>query len=464
MHGQETSSPLQRVINLINNGFKMTFMRFSPTLIVISCFALCGLTHTAYAKDTTASGVLATLFEQAKQHDAEFAQATAEWKIKSQKLPQARANLYPNINGKINYGITDLTNKPKTPTSVNGNVTTKGYDITLTMPLYNHGAWQGLNAAKALNNSAQYNYENAQNALLIRLVSRYFDVLKAKDNLSFTQAEQTAIEEQYKIAQDSFEVGVIAQTDLLEVQAASDLAAAQLIQAENAVIVSESNLSLITHANTTVVPLPNSAKLEPLVPNDVSHWVNLAKQNNTLLKATQAKVKQERATLKAQKSQHLPSLNLIAQHKHEQRELPSNIETEQDSNALMLQLDIPIFTGGKTTSAVKEASALYTTSKTLLASQVRMTEQLTRQAFLGVNASLAQINALKKALESSKASEQAVQDGFDAGTRTSVDILNAKRDRLRTERNLQTAQYNYWLNKLRLQHITGTLSVNDLPI
>lgn len=446
----------------------MFLMRFNPTLI--SSLALLGLTFSFQANATDTSGdahtssVLATLFEQAKQHDAEFAQATAQWQVQSQKLPQARATLYPNINGKINYGRTDLSNTPKTTTNINGDVTTQGYDITLTMPLYNHGAWQGLSAAKALHTSAQFNYENAQNALLLRLVSSYFDVLKAKDNLAFTQAEQTAITEQYKIAQDSFDVGVIAQTDLLEVQAVSDLAVAQLIQAENAVIVSESNLSLITHAHTAIAPLPDTAELAPLSPNDVTHWVELAKQNNTALKVAQANVQQERATLKAQQAQHFPSLNLVAQHSHETQNLPNNIDTEQDSNALMVQLDIPIFTGGKTSSAVKEANALYASSKTLLASQTRMTEQLTRQAFLGVNASLAQIRALEKALISSKASEQAVQDGFDAGTRTSLDILNAKRDRLRTERNLQTAKYDYWLNKLRLQHITGTLSVDNLPI
>ncbi|MCK5717581.1 MAG: TolC family protein, partial [Thiomargarita sp.] len=55
-----------------------------------------------------------------------------------------------------------------------------------------------------------------------------------------------------------------------------------------------------------------------------------------------------------------------------------------------------------------------------------------------------------------------IQTGFELGTRTSVDVINAQRDLLRAQRNYSRARYDYVLNTLRLKLAVGLLSPDDL--
>ena len=72
------------------------------------------------------------------------------------------------------------------------------------------------------------------------------------------------------------------------------------------------------------------------------------------------------------------------------------------------------------------------------------------------------MTALEQAVRSSETAAGAVEAGFQVGTRTSVDVLNAQRDLFRARRDLAGARYNYIRNVLRLKRAAGTLSEDDL--
>ncbi|MCU0935627.1 MAG: TolC family protein, partial [Gammaproteobacteria bacterium] len=52
--------------------------------------------------------------------------------------------------------------------------------------------------------------------------------------------------------------------------------------------------------------------------------------------------------------------------------------------------------------------------------------------------------------------------GFQVGTRTSVDVLNAQQRTFESRRDYKNAQYTYILGTLRLKQAAGTLSPDDL--
>ena len=72
------------------------------------------------------------------------------------------------------------------------------------------------------------------------------------------------------------------------------------------------------------------------------------------------------------------------------------------------------------------------------------------------------MNALEQAVRSSETAAEAIEAGFQVGTRTSVDVLDAQRDLFRARRDLSGARYGYILNVLRLKRAAGILSEDDL--
>ncbi len=113
--------------------------------------------------------------------------------------------------------------------------------------------------------------------------------------------------------------------------------------------------------------------------------------------------------------------------------------TDNDTKTYGLQVTVPIFSGGLTQSRVREQQYRWIAAKERVTSTSRATERAARDAYLGVISEIARVQALKQALESNQTSLKATEAGYEVGTRTSVDVLDARRllvqapDELRAE-------------------------------
>jgi outer membrane protein len=75
---------------------------------------------------------------------------------------------------------------------------------------------------------------------------------------------------------------------------------------------------------------------------------------------------------------------------------------------------------------------------------------------------ISRVQALRQALESSRTALQATEAGFEVGTRTTVDVLNARRTLYQAQTDYARSRYDYLLNVLQLQFAAGTLDRADL--
>ena len=88
--------------------------------------------------------------------------------------------------------------------------------------------------------------------------------------------------------------------------------------------------------------------------------------------------------------------------------------------------------------------------------------QQTRQAYLGVTSGLAQIQALRQAVGSTRLQLESTKLGQEVGVRTAVDVLNAEQQLSVAERNLAQAVYSTIVNQLKLKAAVGKLAEADL--
>jgi outer membrane protein len=127
-----------------------------------------------------------------------------------------------------------------------------------------------------------------------------------------------------------------------------------------------------------------------------------------------------------------------------------------------VQWNIPLFSGFAVTSRVREAIALEERSRADLENARRTAAQAARQAFLGVNSGLAQVNALQAADLSSQSALESNRLGYQVGVRINIDVLNAQQQLYATRRDLSRARYDTLVNGLRLKAAAGVLREEDL--
>lgn len=428
--------------------------KFSFKLTTVTVLSL--LSFSSYAED------LLSIYKSAVQNDTQFRAAQAEYQALLETKNQSVALFLPTISANAFYN--DNNDKSSLSTD-SDDYKTDGYSLNITQPLYRHENYVGLTQADAVVAQAQANFEYAKQDLIIRVVKQYFAVLAASDDLEFAKAERKSIKQQLNQTQQRFNVGLIAITDVHEAKARFDQSTARAIVAENTLAISHETLREITNQNHSALSVlsTNHPLVEP-EPANINKWINTANLQNALLIASNKSVDVARAEVSLQKAGHYPTLDLTAKHSVNNygEGNPLIPQSEQTSNSVSLQLNVPLYQGGLVNSRTRAAVYRLNQAQENLDRQRRATERQTRNSYLSVIASISTVKALKQALTSSTIALEATQAGFEVGTRTTVDVLNSQRELFLARRDYAQVRYNYILETLSLKLAAGTLSAVDI--
>ena len=408
--------------------------------------------------------------ERAEQYDATLRSALADYMAAEELYPQSRANLLPDITAGGFYQRNDTSRENSSSTligDVDSNFTTKGYDVTLNQVIFNKAFWDAMEQSEALVAQAAANYEVAKQELIIRTARAYFNVLGAQDNVAFTKAEKEAISRQLEQSRERFNVGLIAITDVRESQASYDNAVANEIVAKNTL---RNNIEalrvIIGDPIDDLVPLAEKFPLLMPEPADIDQWQSMALDGNLNLKASRYALTAAKENYEGSRAGHYPVLNLRAAHTFDSADGNSLGSTfggsDNTANSLAAQLAIPIYQGGGVSSRTRQANAVVWSAQAFVDQAIRTTVQQVRDAYLGVEASVSSVQAFYQALVSAKTSVEATEAGFEAGTRTSVDVLLVQGRQFEAERNYARSRYDYLLVLLELQRAAGSLTREDV--
>ena len=397
------------------------------------------------------AATLLQVFERAQEGDSEFLAAGAANRAAQELRPQARAGLLPSAGLRLD-------------TSWNENSRTrdfKSYGIVLSIeqPIWRRDRRIAIEQADSRIAQADALYAAAHQDLMVRVSQRYFDVLEAEDELSFAQATLEAFEQQLTQSRQRFEVGLTAITDVEEAKAGFDLARAQRIAAENALDTAREALRETSgEYHEALAPLGEMPLVTP-EPADIDKWTETALAQNLRLLAAGHATKTARREIERTWAGHSPTLDAVGSHRRSDDTPGGSVTT---SSSIGLRLDFPLYTGGSVLSRTRESRHEYQQALDQLEGERRRAQRETRDAYLGIDSGISRVTALEQAVRSSEAAAGAVEAGFQVGTRTSVDVLDAQRDLFRARRDLAEARYGYIRDVLRLKRAAGTLSEDDL--
>jgi outer membrane protein len=435
-------------------------------------FAAAGLLAAAQARGAD----LWDVYQLALTNDPTFQQAQANYQATLENKPIARAGYLPNLSlnaSKSNgatYG-TSLTQTGTTPAGqpILGNVynstTTRStqYGLQLTQPLFNWAAWENIKQADASVAQAEAQYLAAQQDLIVRTATAYFNVITARDTQSADHAATEANAKQLEQAKAQYQVGTVAITNVEQAQAAYDQSVATEIGARQQVINAEESLRAITGEPVGELqePAPDMPLRSP-DPDNAQQWVDTALKQNPNLMAAQAAAGVAASAVSIKRAGHYPTLGLTASYGRDNAagSIFNTFDTRQKQ--LMLNFSMPLFSGGGVSAQVTQAERQYDAAQDNVQLVNRQTVQQARTAYLGVLTGISQVSALRQSVKSNQTSLQATETGLRVGTQTIVNVLLAVQNLATAQTGFAQARDNYLTSVLTLKQAAGILSAQDL--
>ena len=382
-------------------------------------------------------------------------------------IPQARAALWlPTVSFTAGASRVRQDIRLEDAFGADGvvNFSTKNYRVNVQQPIYNHERIVALAQADKRLQQAQFEVMVAHQDLLLRVAERYFDLLAARDNLSFAQAERESLWRQLEQARQRFEVGLIAITDVQEAQAGYDRAVANEIAGRNRV---ENALEALRERTAVyhdeLLGLGEHMPLAVPDPADIETWTATALSNNLQIAAAQVASDVAQDEIRRQRAGHLPTLDIVGGHGFNSQGGRFGT-SEVDQSDIGIELNVPLYEGGRAVSRTREAEHRHRATIERLEQARRSAQRETREAYLGITARISSIAALEQAVLSSRTALESTRAGFEVGTRTAIDVVAAERGLSEAQRDFARARYDYIIDILRLKRAAGSLAPDDLAV
>lgn len=431
----------------------------------IISFFFCTASTTSLALDLNEAMILA------QQYDTTYQAAYANYLAVSEASAQSTAAILPQIDFNAFYqkGTTEI-DRSGSNNVVKSDNNSDGYSLNLNQVIFDKTVFDNLDQGDAIAAKALADLETAKQDTILRVATAYFDVLTAIENLETASAEKKAIGKQLEQSKERFNVGLSAITDVKEQQASYDVSAADEIIAINDLSNSREALRVII--NTYPDNLEIARAEIPLVvpePMDINAWQEKALRSNFSLLAAKYSVEAAQSAYDGSKGGHYPTLGLNASYgivNSDERVFTADgftIPASENIDAkVVLSLNVPLYRGGITSSTVRQRLSELNQSKALQEQEKRRTIALARSAYLSLEADIAQVKARKQAVISTQTSLDATLAGYDAGTRTSVDVLLSQRLLYSSQRDYSVARHTYITDSLQLKSVAGTLTFKDI--
>jgi len=445
--------------------------KLSGLSIALASALLIGTSPGAHATN------LLEIYDRAAQNDPTIRAADANRLAQREASPQAWAQLLPNISASANWSAVACNEFAGCTAGIPSTTTIHTEPYTKRGGSYGISAVERINLPQMLRNlkhtdyilaQADLTYHAAEQDLAVRVARAYFGVLSAQDALSSSQASLAAFNKQLEQQEKRFEVGLSANTDVQEARAARDAANATVISAKRALSSAEEQLRVIAGGlvDNLAAPIEDIPLIVP-DPQSEEEWVRKSLEGNISLAAARVAMDMATYDLGTAKTARYPALTLGAQYNNSKTF--NNFDTQKGLNTwsgtiIQVGVSVPIFSGGMISSQIRQSSYLQRAARENVELATRQTDSGARDAYLGMQSAIALVQANKQAYESSRLALQATEAGFDVGTRTTIDVLNARKALLSAEVQYEQSRYQYMNQLIALKQVSGSLVRGDLEL
>lgn len=386
---------------------------------------------------------------------------------------QARAGLRPSLSidasathqeVKLGSDQTTIQFDPPALVSINKrNTSSANATLSVSQPVYTGGrVTSQISASQADVLQGREQLRQVEEGVLLNVVQAYVDVRRDQERLRINQENVDVLKKQLDEANARFNVGEITRTDVAQAQARLAAAQAGLASAQASLAISRANYAAIVGQNPgELAPEPS---LDSLLPASVDDAFTRAQANNPKMLASGYAERASRARVASARAQRRPTVALRASLGASGNSAGANSPFNDYDRSLSgsVVATMPIFTGGLTSSEVRQASARDDAARIGIEGSRRTVLQDVAQAWNQLLGARANLEANQEQVNASQIAFEGTQQEMQVGLRTTLDVLNAEQELRNAELALVTARHDEYVAAASVLAAMGDLEAGKL--
>lgn len=413
------------------------------------CAAIMGITGPVGAE------TLANALTNAYNHSGVLEQNRALLRAADEDVAQAVARTLPVIEW--------------TASATNSNLRPEGSDLlalsatlSASLTLYDGGVNKlAIEAQKETVLGTRQSLRAREQEVLLRAVEAYMEMRRNTEFVALRNNNVRVITQEFRAAQDRFEVGEVTRTDV-------SLAEARLASARSLLASAQGNLAL------SVAEFRNATGQAPVNPNPVdpapvSRTLADAKafavRNHPSIRETQHSVTAAELNIQRAEAAYNPTLTLNGR-----------LNADRDFQVLTQEYDInqsrsiglnargTIYSGGSLSSLVRQAMARRDATRASLHITRHNVEQQVANSFAQYEVARASRQASMQQIAAATVAFRGVREEATLGARTTLDVLNAEQELLDAQANAISAQADEVIASYRVLASMGLLTAEHLRL
>jgi outer membrane protein len=418
-------------------------------VVLLSGLVLAGVSKLAYAE--TLVDALIAAYRGNPTLNAERARLRAT----DEQVPQALSGWRPTVTAAGNYG------RHWSDTNVSSPLTLDqlNLNITLNQPLFRgFKTVEGTKVAEANVKAGRQQLLATEQSVLFNAVSAYANVVRDRQILVLRRTNVSFLQKQLSASNSRFQAGELTRTDVAQSRASLSGAQGSVAVALANLKGSEANyLAIVGHEPHKLVS-PRMAK----GPHNLDSALSIAQETNpAILAAAQVEDAAEH-TVEVIKGDLLPTLSLQGSLNYNTN--PSPAVSWADSASFEGVFSIPLYEAGRTYSGVRQAKQIASQNRLQVIGAVRSVRENVSVAWNNVLASQQSLVAVRAQLSASRLALDGVQQEYLVGSRTTIDVLNARQALLNSQVSEVSALHDQVVASYQLQSAMGHLTAEHLGL
>ena len=334
--------------------------------------------------------------------------------------------------------------------------------LSFTQPLWTGGrVAASVNAANADVLAGRENLRRLEASILVQVIQAYSDTRRDLESVRIRQENVNVLTRQLQESQARFDVGEVTRTDVAQSQARLAGAQALLQTTVSQLATTRSGYAALVGQNPgELAPEPSLAYM---LPNDPDEAYKVAEQFNPQLRAQQFAEQASRARVAGARAERMPNVSANFTVGHSGVIDPFDPRDNFGRNiSATVTASVPIFTGGLTTSRVRQTVERNNADRITTEGVRRSVLQNVTQFWSQLIASRANITSSEQQVAAARIAAEGTRQEQQVGLRTTIDVLNAEQELRQAELNQVSSRRDEYVAAANVLATMGRLEARNL--
>jgi outer membrane protein len=333
--------------------------------------------------------------------------------------------------------------------------------LSLSQPIWTGGRTAAaVSASEADILSGRETLRRIEAQVMLTVVQSYVDVRRDQEGVRIRRENVTVLQSQLDESKARYDVGELTRTDVAQSEARLRAAQALLQSAIAQLAISRANYAAVVGQN------PGELVAEPslgfLLPPNADDAFSIAEKFSPILRAQQFAEQASRARVAAARAERMPSLSLRASLGYVGSAQPIDAGRYSRDVQGTAVFSVPLFTGGLTTSRVRQSIERNNTDRINIETQRRSVLQSITSAWNQLIAARANIDSTDESVRAAAIAAEGTREEQRLGLRTTLDVLNAEQELRNDELSAASAKHDEYLAAASVLASMGRLEAKDL--